>query len=516
MISPVWGCADRLRLLLQGFVVISPEQDRKISGLQLDSRQLQQGNIFIALPGIQVDGIEFVAQALQAGVAAIIHETYLEDDALQQQAQEEGVLLIQLDGLSAKLGEIAARYYGHPSRNMTVIGVTGTDGKTSVSHFIAQAIKALGQQSAVIGTIGNGLLGEEKIATHTTPNAIELQNLFGEMRKQSVSSVSMEVSSHGLHQGRVNGVEFDVAVLTNLGRDHMDYHKSMHAYADAKRALFYLRGLRAVVLNCDDDFGCMLALELEDSVPIYGYGFGDDMQPNMVARVKGGDLKLDSQGLRFSVACGGQKFDLRSPMFGRFNANNLLAVITSLMVLGLPLSEAVELAHRLKAVPGRMQLIERPATANVVVDYAHTPQALSAALQSLRSHLADSDEISGQLICVFGCGGDRDKGKRALMGAAAEKYADKVFITNDNPRTESPVAIAADILEGIEQREHVQLELDRAQAIRMALDLACENDVVLIAGKGHEDYQIIGSEYFEFSDVAEVERYAQDTSGVQA
>ena len=505
MIAPVWLCADRLRSLLQGFVSISLEQDRKISGLQLDSRLLQAGDVFIALPGSQVDGIEFIPQALQAGVAAIIYETALADDTLQGQAAEAGVELIQLQGLSCKLGEMAARYYGHPSRNMTVVGVTGTDGKTSVSHFIAQALKALGQQSAVIGTIGNGPLGQESPATHTTPHAIALQKLFAQMRSQGVNSLSMEVSSHGLDQGRVNGVEFDVAVLTNLGRDHMDYHKSMHAYAEAKRSLFYMRGLRAAVLNCDDDFGNMLALELDESVPIYGYGFGSDMQPNMVARVKGADLQLDAQGLRFSVACGGQKFELRSPLLGHFNAHNLLAVITTLMVLGLPLSEAVELVHQLKAVPGRMQLIKRPAGANVVVDYAHTPQALSAALQSLRAHL-DND---GKLICVFGCGGDRDKGKRALMGAAAEQYADSLIVTSDNPRSESPEAIAADILEGVQQRDAVRLELDRCEAIRIALDSASEQDVILIAGKGHENYQVKGEQRIEFSDAAEVARHSQ-------
>lgn len=512
MISPVWICADRLRLLLQGFVDISVQQDRKINGLQSDSRQLQGGDVFVALAGTLTDGIEFIGQALQAGAVAVIHETHLDNSGIQQQAQEAGVLLIQLDDLASKLGEMAARFYGHPSRNMTVMGVTGTDGKTSVSHFIAQAIKAMGQQSAVIGTIGNGLLGEEVAATHTTPSAIDLQALFNQMRQQSVSSVSMEVSSHGLHQGRVNAVEFDVAVLTNLGRDHMDYHKSMHAYADAKRELFYMRGLRAAVLNCDDDFGCMLALELADHLPIYGYGFSDDMQPNMVVRVKGQNLQLDAQGLRFSVSSGGQKFDLRSPLLGRFNADNLLAVITTLLVLGMPLSEAVELAHGLQAVPGRMQLIERTGAANVVVDYAHTPQALAAALQSLRLHIASA----GQLICVFGCGGERDKGKRALMGSAAAKYADRLIITNDNPRSEKPEAIAADILTGIAQRECVQLELDRCKAIRMALDLANANDVVLIAGKGHEDYQIIGEQRFEFSDVAEVARYTQAATGVQA
>ena len=510
MIAPTWARADRLRLLLQDFAVVSLQQNRKISGLQLDSRQLQKGDVFIALPGAHVDGAEFIPQALKVGVAAIVYETCLSDDVLQQQAQEAGVPLIQLNGLAGKLGEISARYYGHPSRNMTVIGVTGTDGKTSVSHFIAQAIKALGQQSAVIGTIGNGLLGKECPATHTTPNAIELQSLLDEMREQGVNSVSMEVSSHGLHQGRVRGVEFDIAVLTNLGRDHMDYHKSMHAYADAKRALFYMRSLRAAVLNCDDDFGCMLALELEDAVPVYGYGFGDDMQPNMVARIKGSDLRLSPRGLRFSVACGGQKFDLNSPLLGHFNANNLLAVVTSLMVLGLPLSEAVELAHRLKAVPGRMQLIERDHAANVVVDYAHTPQALEAALSSLREHLQE-----GHLICVFGCGGDRDKGKRSLMGAVAARYADKLIVTSDNPRKEQPQAIADDILEGISGQGEVVVELDRAQAIRIALDYADEHDVVLIAGKGHEDYQIIGDDRFEFSDVVEVARYSKSSDEVQ-
>lgn len=500
MIAPVWICADRLRVLLQDIVTIPHEQDCKISGLQLDSRQLKVGDVFVAIPGLQFDGVDFIAQALEANVAAVLHETPVDNADVLAEAQERQIPIIQIKDLQQQVGLIASRYYGYPSRNMSVVGVTGTDGKTSVSHFIAQAIRALGKPSAVIGTIGNGVLGQEEVATHTTPNAIELQSLFDRLRGQSTVNVSMEVSSHGLHQGRVNGVEFDVAVLTNLARDHMDYHKSMEAYADAKRQLFYTQGLRAAVLNCDDDFGCLLALELEDSLPVYGYGFGDDMHPSMVMRVKGSDLKLKPNGLRFKVTCGGQSFDVRSSLLGRFNASNLLAVITTLLVLGLPLSEAIELVSQLEAVPGRMQMVL--GHCSVVVDYAHTPQALEAVLKSLREHLKDGQ---GRLVCVFGCGGDRDKGKRALMGAAAEQNADKLIVTSDNPRSEQPENIVGDILQGLDRADDVLVELDRAKAIRQALCMAGDNDVVLIAGKGHEDYQLIGEQRLHFSDVEQVQ-----------
>ncbi len=505
MIAASWICTRHLRALLQGYADVPAEQDCALSAIQLDSRKLKGGELFVALPGSRMDGVEFIGQAVQAGAAAVIYATPLTDDAVLAAAQREGVPLLRIASLRDQLGEIAARFYGHPSRSMTVVGVTGTDGKTSVSHFIAQAMRALGKPCAVIGTIGNGLPGQEQSASHTTPDAIALQQLFAELRAQSVDSVSMEVSSHGLDQGRVNGTGMDIAVLTNLARDHMDYHKSLAAYAEAKRKLFQLPGLRAAVLNCDDDFGCLLADELE--LPVYGYGFTDDMPPTLQMRVKGSQLRLHASGLQFTVASGGQQFIVRSPLLGRFNASNLLAVVATLIVLGVPLPEAVELVHQLQAVPGRMQLHQCAGKPAVVVDYAHTPQALAAVLRSLREHLA---ERGGELWCVFGCGGDRDKGKRALMGAVAERYADSLVVTSDNPRTEQPEAIAEDILDGISDRSKVVLELDRARAIRRALSSAGADAVVLVAGKGHEDYQIIGEQRLAFSDNQQVQQMLEE------
>lgn len=501
MIAPAFVTANRLRILLQGLVDVPLEQDREISGVQLDSRQLRPGEVFLALPGTQADGIEFAGLAIEQGAAAVIYETPIEEQALLARAAEAGVPLIRLQGLAQRASEIAARYYGHPSRQLGVVGVTGTDGKTSVSHFIAQALRELGKQVAVIGTIGNGALDSLSSASHTTPDAVGVQAMLNGFRHEYLNHVVMEASSHGLHQGRVNAVEFNVAVLTNLGRDHMDYHKSMEAYADAKRSLFYSKGLQAAVLNCDDDFGCILALELEERLPVYGYGFSVDMYPNMVARVLGSDLVLHDKGLHFNVSSGGQTFSVNSPLLGRFNASNLLATIATLLALGVPLSEAVEIVHRLAPVPGRMQLIKAAHAPAVVIDYAHTPQALALALGSLREH------VKGKLYCVFGCGGDRDKGKRALMGRIAEERADAVIVTDDNPRSEKPEAIVANICEGMHEPEKAVIVHDRQQAIYRALDQAEPGDVVLVAGKGHEDYQVIGEQRLSFSDLTVVEAY---------
>lgn len=510
MMMPAFPRAQSLKSLLHGVVDIPAALDVAVNGVQSDSRKVSPGDAFLALEGAEVDGLDFAREALTHGAAAMLCDRTVEDSDLKALFDEASVPLIYVPGLARQAGELAARALGRPSQSMTVTGVTGTDGKTSVSHFIAQVLDALNPPAAVVGTLGNGDLRRLSEAVNTTPGAVALQQLFADYRSEGFRHVVMEVSSHGLDQGRVAGVAFDLAVLTNLGRDHLDYHHSMAAYAEAKRQLFYSPGLAAAVLNCDDDFGCMLAMELEDSVPVYGYGFGRDMQPSMAARIRGSQLELVDWGMRMEVASGGQSYSVEVPLLGRFNASNVLAVIAALQALGVPLSESVEAVSQLQPVPGRMQRMALPNGASAVVDYAHTPQALEQALAALREH------ASGRLICVFGCGGDRDKGKRSRMGSVAERLCDELWITDDNPRSERPESIADDILSGLQEPGSAHLVHDRERAIGEALAVAEPGDVVLVAGKGHESEQVVGEQRRDFSDIQAVDAWCQSHASVRA
>lgn len=373
-----------------------------------------------------------------------------------------------------------------------MIGVTGTNGKTSVSHWIAQAMTRLGKPSVVIGTLGNGFAGRLSPAANTTPDAAELQAMLARYVAEGARACAMEVSSHGLDQGRVNGCRFDVAVLTNLSRDHLDYHGSMEAYAAAKAGLFAWPGLDHAVLNLDDDFGKSL-VGRTGSARVVGYGTrqGEVRAEAVIERREGLLLVLDTAWGRG---------ELEVPLLGRFNAYNLLAVLAVLLVSDIPFGEAVTALAKVRPPAGRMQTLGGDGRPLVVVDYAHTPDALEKVLATLRP-LAGK----GRVICVFGCGGNRDKGKRPLMGRAAQRGADLVFVTSDNPRHEDPLAIIADILQGV-KTDSAHIEPDRARAIFEAVGGARAEDIVLIAGKGHEDYQEIGGRRLPFSDAAVAEK----------
>ncbi|MGM0563634.1 MAG: UDP-N-acetylmuramoyl-L-alanyl-D-glutamate--2,6-diaminopimelate ligase [Pseudomonadota bacterium] len=509
MMMPAFPRAQTLKSLLYGLVDVPASRDVAIRSVQSDSRKVSPGDAFLALEGAMADGLDFAGEALTHGAAAVLCDRVVDDRETLALFEQSSVPLIHVPGLDRQASELAARALGRPSQSMTVTGVTGTDGKTSVSHFMAQALNALNPPAAVVGTLGNGDLRQLSRTVNTTPGAVELQQLFAEYRNEGFRHVVMEVSSHGLDQGRVSGVAFDLAMLTNLGRDHLDYHHSMAAYADAKRQLFYSRDLAAAVLNCDDDFGCMLAMELEERVPVYGYGFGPDMQPSMAARIRGGALELVDWGMRLEVSSGGQSYSLDVPLLGRFNASNVLAVIAALQALGVPLSEAVETVSNLRPVPGRMERIALPGGASAVVDYAHTPQALEQVLKALREH------TGGRLICLFGCGGDRDKGKRPLMASVAERLSDALWVTDDNPRSERPESIFKDISAGLSAPEAVHQVHNRRQAIGEALSKAGPGDVVLIAGKGHETEQITGDQRQRFSDVEVVTDWCQSRSSTR-
>ncbi|HSJ81796.1 MAG TPA: UDP-N-acetylmuramoyl-L-alanyl-D-glutamate--2,6-diaminopimelate ligase [Thiobacillus sp.] len=453
-----------------------------VTELVSDSRRAMPGTVFAAYPGEARDGRDFIAQAVAQRVDGVLWEAdhYQWDPALA--IPNAGV-----PGLKNRIGEIAAHVYGEPSRALHMVGITGTNGKTSVAHWVAQTFSQLGRKTAVIGTVGNGFPGALTPALNTTPDAIELQQRLAHFRQQGATACAMEVSSHGLAQGRLNGTQFSVAVLTNLSRDHLDYHGDMDSYAAAKARLFSWPGLEWVVVNVDDDFGKRLEAETR-LAGVAGYGF-------QRGAVVGEKLRLSQAGLHLAVRTDWGNAEVDAPLLGRFNAANLLAVLTTLLVSGVKLDDACQALAHITPPPGRMQTLGGNAHPLVVVDYAHTPDALEKVLATVREIVS-----GGRLICVFGCGGNRDRGKRPLMGQAAVAGADEVWITSDNPRNEDPRRIIDDILAGTGDTPHV--ESDRARAIFEAIGGAHHGDVVVIAGKGHEDYQEIAGERQPFSDVA--------------
>ncbi len=459
--------------------------------LTADSRLVRAGDVFVAFPGAQADGRDFIAQAVAKGAAAVIAEAG-GNTAARVGAGEAPI--IEVDGLATLSGAIAHLVYGRPSERLWLAGVTGTNGKTSVSQWIAQAMNALQHRCAVIGTLGNGFLGALEESPNTTPDAITLHAALANFVAHGADACAMEVSSIGLDQGRVNGAAFDVAVFTNLTRDHLEYHGTMATYAAAKERLFLVPGLAAAVLNLDDPIGVELAARLKGRVRIIGYAL------NAVdAGCRGADEILQAEHLTMNAA--GIEFDLRGahfavPVVGRFNVSNLLAVIGALLTRHERLEGIAEALRGIQPPPGRMQALGGMQEPLIVVDYAHTPDALEKALGVLRETAAAR---GGQLVCVFGCGGDRDPGKRPQMGAIAEQLADRVVLTSDNPRSEDPQAIIDGILAGFTRRPLVQS--DRACAIADTVTAADPHDVILLAGKGHEPYQEIAGVRHPFSDI---------------
>ena len=483
-----------------------------ITRLVTDSRAVQPGNTFVAYPGGQADGRQFIAQAIANGANAVIYEKLVSghpwdahgfawNDAWQ-------VPHLAVADLRHHAGEIADHVYGHPSEQLWMVGVTGTNGKTSCSHWIAQTLGGLGRKSALIGTLGNGFPGALQPTLNTTPDAVRLHGLLADYLAQGATAAVMEVSSHALAQGRVNGVAYDVALLTNLSRDHLDYHGDMRSYATTKRRLFDWKRLKYAVLNLDDAFGAELAEQLLDNeeVEVVGYGLNDDalqLAERMGLRmVYGGELSMNAQGLNLRVHSSWGGATLQSPLLGRFNAENLLGALAVLLVSGVELPAAVRELEKMRAVAGRMQTLGGNGKPSVVVDYAHTPDALEKVLAALRE-VADAD--GGRLVCVFGCGGDRDCGKRPMMGAVAAKLADSCIVTSDNPRSEDPDNIIAAIVGGMQGWNYRIVE-DRAEAIAQAIGGAAAKDTVLLAGKGHEPYQEIRGVKHPFSDVETAQR----------
>lgn len=499
--------AMRLDDLLRG-IATPARGDIMVSGLTLDSHGVRAGDAFVALAGAKHHGIEFASAAAAQGAVAVLAEPPVLDARFP-------VPVTWIGGLRLRLGEIAARFFGDPSASFTLIGVTGTSGKTSTVQLLAQALAYLGKRAATIGTLGAGLHGALHAGERTTPDVIRVHGLLAEFRDAGATDVAMEVSSHALDQHRVDGVRFDVAVFTNLTRDHLDYHGTMQAYGAAKARLFAWPNLRAAVINVDDAFGRHLADEFEKNArhPDHGaVGHGRQLLAGTQSQgwkqkllrcgiestdadVRANEVHTHSDGIDFELATPWGAGRLRSRLLGRFNVANLLAVAGVLGALEVPFGKILGALQALEPVAGRMNRLGGGSLPLVVVDYSHKPDALEQVLATLRAH------CEGKLVCVFGCGGERDAGKRPLMGAIAERLADVVVVTDDNPRGEDGGAIVAQIVAGMQAPESATVERDRARAIDLAIARARPGDVVLIAGKGHETYQEIAGIKRPFDDL---------------
>jgi UDP-N-acetylmuramoyl-L-alanyl-D-glutamate--2,6-diaminopimelate ligase len=489
--------AMNVAALFDGLADTSHLPDVQVSGLALDSRRIGKGELFLACAGTATHGMHFIEQAIKQGAAAVAVEPTTESAGLE--LDKLAVPAFWVEHLHLLASEVAGRFYGLPSDDMALVGITGTNGKTSVSQFIAQAVSEQ-VPCGVVGTLGSGLFGELSQTGHTTPDAVSLQAQLAQMHDAGARHVAMEVSSHALDQGRVAGLRFTVAVYTNLTHEHLDYHGDMDSYADAKRRLLEMPGLKKAVINADDATGRRWLENLPQGVEPISYGLeggeGEASAPTLFAD----SLVLDTAGLSMRVRSPWGEGQLQTGLMGRFNASNLLAALGALLALGYGFADALERLGRVATVAGRMERFAVPMLPLVVVDYAHTPDALAHVLTALREH------TRGRLWCLFGCGGERDREKRPKMGQIAEALADSVVITDDNPRRENPINIIEDILRGIENPDAVYVNRDRAAAIAHAIGLGREGDVILVAGKGHETEQQIGELRLPFSDREEVAR----------
>ncbi|MCC7092271.1 MAG: UDP-N-acetylmuramoyl-L-alanyl-D-glutamate--2,6-diaminopimelate ligase [Nitrosomonas sp.] len=479
-----------------------------ITNLVTDSRQVRPGDTFLAYAGERADGRTFIPQAIKAGANAIVWDS--QDFSWNP---EWAVPDLPVTELKSKAGLIADHVYGHPSQDLWVVGVTGTNGKTSSCHWYAQAMANLSRKTAIIGTLGNGFVAELEASENTTPDATVLQRMLRRFKQRGAENAVMEVSSHGIAQGRVNGTVFSVAVLTNLSRDHLDYHQDMDAYAATKARLFFWPGLKYAVINMDDVLGVELSRQLaHKTTHIIGYGFNypELGHAKRFRMVYGSNLQADLDGIEFDIEYEHEQEHIALNVLGKFNASNVLAVVASLLASGVGVSDAVKALGDIRTLPGRMEKYVAAGQPIIIVDYAHTPDALEKVLCTLRDTLRRSQQTTTgsrrlRLYCVVGCGGDRDKGKRAMIGDVATRLADSVIFTSDNPRTEDPMQIIRDIVAGASGKNH-QIEVDRASAIYQAIDNARLGDVVLIAGKGHEKFQDIKGHKIPFSDADVVQQ----------
>jgi UDP-N-acetylmuramoyl-L-alanyl-D-glutamate--2,6-diaminopimelate ligase len=485
-----------LKELLKDWVTnieMSEYADNSIIGLALDNRKIIKGYVFIALAGSKQHGLAYIDQAINNGACAIIYDPQGIGATLVEHSTQ--IPMIALDGLAGKLGHIAARFYGNPSELMTVIGITGTNGKTSCSQFLSQML----DDSGVIGTLGWGEWSNLQETLNTTPDAIEMQRILAELLKTNKKTVAIEVSSHGLDQGRINGVAFKGAIYTNISRDHLDYHGTMDAYLQAKLLLLKSVGLTFVVVNLDDVFIDQIVAAVPEKIDIWGISVEGKTRSNCTSIVAENILSTDN-GIEFDLYCHGNKHRIKAPIYGHFNVENLLTVFTTMLAVGIKEAEAIKKLGFIRPIPGRMERLGDERSPLIFVDYAHTPDALGKVLSSIKNHCTQA------LWVVFGCGGDRDKGKRSQMGRIATQLADHVIITDDNPRYENSIDIVNDILKGCEDKcslminPNIEVIQDRTLAIQSVLARAAAKDCIVVAGKGHELYQEINGAKLNYSD----------------
>jgi len=467
----------------------------EVKGLALDSRQVEPGYVFVALEGHFEHGLAYAEAAISRGAIAVLCDAQYDQYCQQILAKISArTVCVPIKHLPIKLSQLANAFYDSPSEKLFVSGVTGTDGKTTVSHFIAQSMQSPESPAALIGTLGNGLINQLDKSAQTTPDMLSLQRMLAQYVDAGAGSVSMEVSSHGLDQNRVDGVNFDVAILTNLSRDHLDYHGDMDTYKQAKKKLFTGNASKTLILNADDALGQELYQQLGGDKPIWLYGMNEDRVSESELYVYAAQLETHRDGMKFMLHSSQGSAEITTCLIGDFNVYNMLACFCVLLQSGLNFNLAVKRIEKLKTVPGRMEVIAQVDKPVVVIDYAHTPEALSQVLKNIRKH------TDGRVICVFGCGGDRDAGKRPVMAQVAEQNADLVILTSDNPRNEDPALIIDEVQQGISDQLKLIVETDRARAIKQAINMASANDLILLAGKGHEEYQIIGNKKIPFSD----------------
>lgn len=487
--------AMKLGDLLHG--IVDASVDVEVTDLSLDSRSIVPGAAFLALRGLRTHGAAFASQVVNAGARAILWEPA---DGVAAPVAPAPVAVVAVPGLSALAGKLANRFFGSPSAAVRIVGVTGTNGKTTTAYVLASAMAALGKAAAYGGTLGFGPVGAIEPGTHTTPDAVTLHREVAALRDAAVDHLALEISSHALELHRVAGLHVDTAVFTNLTHDHLDFHGTLEAYGAAKARLFEWPALQHAVINVDDAFGRELAASYRGAA-LTVCSRDASVPENFPARayVLASKVRAGARGLEIEVRTRQHgAATIHSRFVGDFNVDNVLAVLGVLLGWNISLEQAVLAIEQCVAPPGRMETFTAPGRALAIVDYAHTPDALEKALSAARRH------CKGKLICVFGCGGDRDATKRPLMGGIAERLADRIVVTDDNPRTEDGNAIVASILDGMQCPSRAEVQRDRATAIANALRATTAGDVVLVAGKGHEDYQIVGLEKRHFSDAAVV------------
>lgn len=484
----------RLAELIHGYAECSGEVgSRAVAALTLDSRACTQGSVFCALQGTARHGLEFAASAIKNGATAVLF-----DPQAAPELSLEGAALVAVPQLTSRVGEIAARFYGNPAESLCLLGVTGTDGKSSVVNLWAQLMRAAGFSVASLGTLGLDCGDGVREGSHTTPDPIRLQADLARARDAGCTALAMEVSSHAIQQGRVSILRFDHVALTNLGRDHLDYHASVAEYHATKRRLLQWPGLQSAHLNGDEPLVRRMWEQVQSEDPASAargvfYGGAPDARWRLV------EAQPTHTGLQLQIQHGERSLSCAVPLFGEFNASNLMAAASLAEAAGASVDALAAALPQVRTVPGRMQALRSPQGPVVVVDYAHTPQALEAALKAVSAHRPS------KLVCVFGCGGDRDRGKRPLMAAAAQKFADQIFLTDDNPRSEDPEQIFSDVRAGFRGTRNITAVHDRQAAIAQAIAAANATDIVLVAGKGHESYQLIGGEKRPFSDIGAAE-----------